>query len=334
MHAKTVEKVLKRSLIYSLAVTQPFTVNQIFQTMIEDASIFEEKQLQYGDHGELVRHIQLKLKKIGYYEDKVDGIYGLFTEKAVRGFQSSESLNINGRIDRSTYETLIHLEKRTAFSQIEAPFHSIQYGEHSDNVTKVQEVLYFYGYYVGEIDGIYGPLTDEAIQKVKKEGIFPYEEEKKENNIETLRENIEQQSLQNESKQLEEPVVIQLDLPHPNGNIIETAKALLGSPYIWGGTSPSGFDCSGFIQFVYEQEDIFIPRTVNEIWNFSTPVGTPSVGDLVFFETYQPGPSHMGIYLGKGNFIHAGSSRGVEISNINENSYWKSRYLGAKRIHQ
>lgn len=332
MQTKTVEKVLKRSLIYSLAVTQPFTVNHAFATAIQDASIFEHKQLQYGDHGELVSHIQLKLKKLGYYEDRIDGVYGLYTEKAVRGFQSSEAVSVTGMINKETYEALLKTEKKSAFAQIEQQFYSIKYGEHSNNVRIVQEVLYFYGYYHGEVDGIYGPLTEEAIQKVENDNIYSINEPINENYTTSKASGTENVQLEAE-KSDQDPIVIQLDIPQNNGSLIKKAKSLLGSPYVWGGTSPSGFDCSGFIQYVYQQENVTIPRTVNEIWNFSSPVSSPSVGDLVFFETYQPGPSHMGIYLGKGNFIHAGSSRGVEISNMNDNNYWKSRYLGAKRIH-
>ena len=123
----------------------------------------------------------------------------------------------------------------------------------------------------------------------------------------------------------------QVEVTSNNTDVIQVANSFIGTPYVWGGTSPSGFDCSGFIQYVYQSEDITIPRTVSEIWNFSEPVDAPSVGDLVFFSTYKPGPSHMGIYVGDGKFIHAGESRGVEISEMS-NAYWEPKYLGAKRI--
>lgn len=114
------------------------------------------------------------------------------------------------------------------------------------------------------------------------------------------------------------------------GSIIDTAKKYIGSPYLWGGTSPSGFDCSGFIQHAFAQNGKELPRTVAQMWEAGEKVSTPSKGDLVFFET-RTGPSHAGIYLGNNKFLHSGASTGVTITDM-DNSYWKSRYLGAKAV--
>ncbi|MBM7554369.1 LysM peptidoglycan-binding domain-containing protein [Thalassobacillus pellis] len=110
--------------------------------------------------------------------------------------------------------------------------------------------------------------------------------------------------------------------------IVSTAKSYIGVPYKWGGESPSGFDCSGFLQYIFAKHGVSIPRTVATIWNAGTSVSQPSVGDIVFYETYKAGPSHAGVYIGNGQFIHSGSD-GVTIANMNGN-YWTSRYLGAK----
>ncbi|WML48843.1 LysM peptidoglycan-binding domain-containing protein [Neobacillus sp. PS3-34] len=110
--------------------------------------------------------------------------------------------------------------------------------------------------------------------------------------------------------------------------VIAEAKKYIGSPYLWGGNTPAGFDCSGYLKYVFAKAGITIPRTVATIWGATTAVSTPRPGDIVFYETYTSGPSHAGIYLGSNKFIHAGSS-GVTISDMTL-TYWKSRYLGAK----
>ncbi|MEH7419103.1 C40 family peptidase, partial [Neobacillus drentensis] len=110
--------------------------------------------------------------------------------------------------------------------------------------------------------------------------------------------------------------------------VIAEAKKYIGSPYKWAGNTPAGFDCSGFTVYVFNKVGISLPRTAATQWDAATPVSSPRVGDLVFFETYKVGPSHVGIYLGDNKFISAAST-GVTISDMTS-SYWKTRYLGAK----
>jgi peptidoglycan DL-endopeptidase LytE len=119
-----------------------------------------------------------------------------------------------------------------------------------------------------------------------------------------------------------------------DASITHTAMRYLGVPYSWGGTSLSGVDCSGFVQSVFAKNGIELPRMADEQFAIGRRIamGLLMPGDLVFFETYTSGASHVGIYLGHGRFIHA-STRGVVIDALSM-SYYASRYIGARRLVQ
>lgn len=118
---------------------------------------------------------------------------------------------------------------------------------------------------------------------------------------------------------------------YPEQGIIATAKQYIGVPYRWGGTTPSGFDCSGFLGYVMNQHNIGLPRTAAQMYTVGQAVSNPRPGDLVFFSTYAPGASHAGIFLGNNEFISATSSKGVKIESMS-NPYWGPRYVGARSL--
>jgi cell wall-associated NlpC family hydrolase len=116
--------------------------------------------------------------------------------------------------------------------------------------------------------------------------------------------------------------------------VAELARQYAGSPYVWGGSSPAGFDFTGFVMFVYAQFGIDLPH--NEAGQLASgpAVGADDLqpGDvLVFANTYRRGLSHVGIYLGDGHFVHAVDERvGVTVSDLAD-GYWSSRFVGASR---
>lgn len=125
------------------------------------------------------------------------------------------------------------------------------------------------------------------------------------------------------------------DVDYDVNKLINVAKSLVGTPYAWGGSTTSGFDCSGYIYYVYKQAGMDDIRRLSSAgyYDRSYYVNNPKVGDLVFFEgTYTSGISHMGIYVGDNKFIHAGSSTGVTITSL-DNSYWKKHFSSFKRFY-
>lgn len=116
-------------------------------------------------------------------------------------------------------------------------------------------------------------------------------------------------------------------------SVLRSANSFMGTPYSMGGTTSRGIDCSGFTQRVFAMNGVKLPRTADVQFNAGVGVarGQEQPGDLVFFETYLPGPSHVGIYIGDNKFIHASSSRGVTVSSLKE-TYYRSTYIGARRV--
>jgi hypothetical protein len=128
--------------------------------------------------------------------------------------------------------------------------------------------------------------------------------------------------------------------PEPGGTLagayalVTTALQLRGTPYRDGGTDPFGFDCSGFTQYVFSQHQLLLPREAREQYEAGRGISLSELapGDLLFFSTTEPGPSHVAIALGTDEFVHAPSSNGVVRVERLSTSYWSQRFIGARRI--
>lgn len=116
--------------------------------------------------------------------------------------------------------------------------------------------------------------------------------------------------------------------------LIAEAHKVIGTPYRAGGTTPKGFDCSGFVSYAYKKVGVSLPRSSEAMYKKGKPVSPKQLapGDLLFFKTSKhKGISHVAIYIGNGRMIHATSSKGVKVDSIYQ-SYWKQRFVGAKRL--
>jgi cell wall-associated NlpC family hydrolase len=118
-----------------------------------------------------------------------------------------------------------------------------------------------------------------------------------------------------------------------SSKIATLAAKYKGVPYKYGGTTPKAFDCSGFIQYVYREAGIEVPRTTYQQFDAGTRVGKGSLqpGDIIFFACGGQATSHAGLYLGNGKFIHADQTHGVIVSDLNS-GYWAGVYQAAVRI--
>jgi cell wall-associated NlpC family hydrolase len=125
------------------------------------------------------------------------------------------------------------------------------------------------------------------------------------------------------------PAPVPPPAPTTHADAASIAARYLGVPYVWGGASPSGFDCSGLVMYVYAQLGVSLPHYTVSQWNATTPIPTSALapGDLVFFD----GLSHVGIYIGNGEFIHAPHT-GTVVQIASLSGYWVAHLDGARRV--
>lgn len=111
------------------------------------------------------------------------------------------------------------------------------------------------------------------------------------------------------------------------------ARLLVSSPYLLGGITCTGIDCSGLVYIAYRAAGVFLPRDADRQYEYTEEVASPAPGDLVFFATEDPGfPAHVGLYLGEERFLHASSRLGgVVVTSLNS-PFYRERYLGAHRL--
>ena len=259
---------------------------------------------QYGDTGSEIVAIQKKLITAGY-KARETGEYDANTKWAVRLYQKDQGLPVDGILGDTTYKKLMGKPMPSA----------------TKTVSKVKEI---------------SKKDAELMAKIQA---------KKEGSSKAITTSVKQQKKPTTQGK---PATVQVKHKVTNhtakplrtvpvsGNVKEIltyANTFTGVPYKFGGTTPAGFDCSGYIRHVFQKVGVQLPRQADEQYTVGKKVEKQNLqpGDLVFFETYEPGVSHSGIYIGDGQFISATSSSGVAVADIDD-SYWGPRYVGAKRV--
>ena len=355
--------------IFSLCVKKCLILCTFF--LVLTATAFAAPLLKQGAEGHDVLILQQNLKTLGYSVEP-DGIFGTTTLNAVATFQQDENLPPTGMVDRATWHVLqSRAAQKTEADAAEreqspASQDSPPAAQASPEIPAAQNVPPASDSEEPQNDKVLlqdpeqenknAPIihpkpailpppqkTPQQIPKLPNAEVNSPEPEiqappaektsakpapKKEESKSETKETKSQAKMENISEQV--PFL-------PKGkvdDVIKTAKKYTGTKYIFGGTTPKGFDCSGFVQYVFKQNGFSLPRTADEQYKLGKRVKKRAElepGDLVFFSTYEKGASHCGIYLGNNQFIHVSSSKGVRADSLDD-SYWKPRWYGGKHI--
>lgn len=307
----------------------------IAYTLLQTPSVFAAGLLRYGSRGQDVVTLQKELQNLGYLKGGIDGVFGPITLSAVKKFQSNNGLSVDGIVGPLTYQRIeFLLSGRNSLSSrgsvdrtsLRTPEYStlLKRGSIGDAVKMLQENLGRLGYDTGGIDGIFGPITERAVRAFQAKYNLTVDGIVGPQTIDAIKRALSSSSVVVSRGLYERPSV--------NTNIVDIAKQYLGTPYVYGGTTPSGFDCSGFVQYVFRQAGISIGRTTDDQYASGTYVSSNNLlpGDILFFSTSGGGPTHEGIYIGNNQLIHMSSSKGrAVISNFS--GWFRQYYIGARR---
>lgn len=299
----------------------------LFPAMGKTASL----DVRVGQTHSQLATLQKILAELKYQPGRTDGFYSMLTVKALEQFQRDHKLPITGRPDAATND-LLYAQKT-----------SVVISGRKENVviTQPQEKT---NSLAGRTEQKPVPQTSVAPVTVERESTnSTYNSDRPAPAVvstkaapsltkskgKTSRPVLETDNEDGKGKNLWEK--------QQGGNadkLLKIAGKYKGVPYRFGGTTSKGFDCSGYTQQVFKELGISLYRTADQQFLQGIPISKNKLrkGDLVFFSTYEPGASHVGIYDGAGKFWNASSSKGVIASNLNDPYYWGTRYIGARRI--
>ena len=308
-----------------------------------------DQVLKLGMEHKDIQVLQQELKNLGLFNnEETTSYYGKFTEQGVRAFQIYQGIEINGIFDTTTYQALKVLKSnsntpvvktetaKVASAPVSATNSALKFERElsleiqGEDVRLLQEALKALQYLdIDTCTDYFGSMTEEALkafqqsQGLNADGIAGLRTIEAFNQVLTGR-GITISAANRSS-----------ELGTLSSKIVATAKSFLGSRYVYGGSSPSGFDCSGFTSYVYKQHGISVSRSSIGQSTDGTKVSKENLqpGDLLIFSnTYKSGVSHTGLYLGNGKFIHASTSTtGVIISDLNS-GYYTGKFSYGRRV--
>lgn len=304
-------------------IAGPATFNKLLGSgSSSSSSISSSSLLRVGSRGSSVQSLQQQLKNKGYFKGTTTQYFGSITKNAVMAFQRANGLSVDGIAGPATLSKLKNGGSSASTGGSSSSSSTIlRQGMKGSAVSSLQQKLKNKGYFSAGVTGYFGSITTSAVKSFQRANGLLVDGEAGPDTLNKLNSSSSKPSTSTGSSTSSSSA----------SKVISYGKRFMGTPYVWGGSAPGGFDCSGFITYVYRNAvGVSLPRTVASIYQTGTRVSSPQPGDIVFFETYKPGASHAGIYLGNGQFLNASSSQGVTISSMS-NSYWSKRYLGAKR---
>ena len=303
---------------------------------VADAALGDQT-LKVGHRNSDVKELQEYLQSEGFHTGSIDGVFGPVTASSLKSFQRAKSIGVDGVAGPITFSKMnlggsssSNVSSNSSSSSSSSVSSSLRQGDRGSEVSSLQSTLKSKGFYNSSVDGVFGPVTDAAVKDFQRTAGIGVDGVVGPVTRKALNSSVTASSGNSSSSSISDSNAVAGVSTGSSSAVVETGKQYMGTPYVWGGTSPSGFDCSGFVQYVMNQHGVKTKRTVAQMWTQVSRVSSPSVGDVVFYET-RTGPSHMGFYVGNGKFLHAGASTGVTISDMNS-SYWKSRYIGAGRF--
>lgn len=308
--------------IFNAALTVLVLSSVLFILTSSVYADFGDTTLKKGMRHSDVMSLQEKLSILGYFEgEEYTDYFGDKTLAALKAFQKDTGLKQDGIAGKNTFRLLSIKIKQAEI--IPEDFVTVKEGDSGEIISGIQEKLQSLELLTGEISESFDAATKEAVIKFQAtEGITQSGEVDSETMIKLNTAS---------SKRIAERASASRRIV--NAQAVDYAKKFLGVPYKWGASSGKAFDCSGFVLYVMKKFDVNLERTASSQFKTGTKVERKDLqpGDLVFFTTYKKGPSHVGMYIGDNKFIHASSSVDrVTISDL-DSSYYRKRYLGARR---